>query len=139
MKLLLLFVTLLCSVRASSDVVAAVIIFEAGGEGKAGMQAVANVIANRSKTKTPYEVVTRRHQFECITKHLNNQDAFVARAKRHPHWAYARELVERINDRTLPDITGGSTHYHNLTIVPYWANKIAFKGQIGNHKFYREN
>lgn len=138
MKLLLLFVSLVCIARASSDVVAAVIIHEAGGEGDRGMIAVANVIANRSIKKTPYEVVTRRHQFECITRYLSNQDAFVARAKKHPRWAFARKLVDQINARTLQDITGGATHFHNLSMVPSWAKKITFKIQIGGHKFYRE-
>jgi N-acetylmuramoyl-L-alanine amidase len=142
MKYLLVLFLLLSSVsfaQTEKQIVAAVIICEAGGEGANGMQAVANVIANRAaKGKTPLQVVTRKHQFECITKDLNNLQNFVNKASKHPKWQQALNMSEKIANKNLPDITGGSTHFHNTSMTPYWAKKIEFKVKIGGHLFYKE-
>jgi N-acetylmuramoyl-L-alanine amidase len=140
MKFVLLFLLSFASVFASvscNEVVAAVIIHEAGGEGERGMQAVAGVISNRTRAnRDAFAVVTRPNQFECITG--KSYDAFVAKAKRHARWAYALKLAEEIDNKTVVDITGGATHFHNPSKTPWWAKKMAFTKKIGNHLFYRE-
>lgn len=140
MKFLLFLLVCVVPVAAkvsNDEVVAAVIIHEAGGEGEVGMQAVANAIANRTRpNKDAYAVVTRPKQFECITG--KNHEAFVAKAKLHPRWPIALKFTKEIRNRTLVDITDGATHFHNPSMTPWWAKKLAFKKKIGNHFFYRE-
>jgi len=142
MKYLLILFFLFPSIvfaATEKQIVAAVIICEAGGEGEKGMQAVANVISNRAaKGKTPLKVVTQKHQFECITKNLNDLENFVNKASKHPKWSQALNLSEKIANKSLVDITGGSTHFHNTSMTPYWAKKIQFKVKIGGHLFYKE-
>lgn len=133
----LFFVSVITSYAASQiETVAAVIIGEAGGEGIAGMQAVASVIQNRAiRGRTPYSVVTRPWQFSCLNG--VNHDKFVANAKRHPRWGAALILAEEIENRKVIDATGGATHYHAKRILPYWAASLTRTKEIGNHIFYR--
>ena len=124
-----------------TDVVAAVIIAEAGGEGYKGMQAVANVIANRAtiQKKTPYEIVVQPKQFSCISPVLEKEmtfEAFIAKHKKHKRWNDAKELTRTIYFSKLEDVTGGARNFHSGP-KPYWAKKMTFTVRIGGHSFYR--
>jgi len=140
MKFLIAFILScsLCFGVTDNEKVAAVIIGEAGGEGEIGMQAVANVIANRKGT--PFEVISKRYQFcaarSVIVDKTETWQQLVDRRKRHPRWGLALEMVEKIYE--LPDVTNGATHFHTPAVNPKWAKVLAFKKRIGNHLFYRE-
>ncbi len=121
-----------------NQAVAAVIIGEAGGEGEVGMQAVANVIANRKGTA--FEVISRRHQFcaarSVVVDKTETWQELIDRRKKHPRWEVALDYAKRIEQ--LPDVTNGATHFHTPAVNPKWAKILAFKKRIGNHLFYRE-
>lgn len=141
---LILLPNLVWSKVSESQVVAAVIIGEAGGEGQTGMLAVAGVIKNRMvKSRTAYMVVTRKSQFDAYTHPILYKkvdiDSWVQKAAKHPRWAYALELAGKLNNGTCQDITEGATHYHAASCRPYWAKVFLFKTQIGHHLFYLES
>lgn len=117
------------------EVVAAVLIKEAGGEGEVGLRAVACVIQNRGLT--PYQVVTKRYQFSCynyVTEGSQTQTSFVNIAKNHARWAYALELADQIG--TLRDITGGARYFDTNDSTAYWAKIFTPTVTIGHHTFY---
>ncbi len=136
-SLFLLSPILIEAKEPETHVIAAVIIREAGGEGKMGMQAVANVIQNRMRGKTAYQVVTAPKQFSCYNNYVNREEDFVALAAGHSRFEHALELAKQIQTKSVPDITRGSTHYHTIHVRPYWADKFPFTVKIGNHLFYR--
>jgi len=122
-----------------ADVVACVLIMEAGGEKDPGMQAVLNVIKNRSKDGNLKEVVLKPYQFSCLNKHTVDGKPLgpiIKKAKQHPKWEKAKRLVSLHKD--LPDVTKGADHYHADYIdPPYWADDMERTVKIGRHIFYR--
>lgn len=137
----ILFLSIVSIARASyqEEVLASVIINEAGGEGYRGMQAVAAVIQNRtSANKTAIEVVLAPKQFSCVNGISERQmKSYIAKSKKHKNWNLAFDLARKIISKNVVDITNGATHYCTVTSKPAWAKKLAFVTRIGNHKFYR--
>lgn len=121
--------------QKQSDVVIACIILEAGGEGKEGMEAVNEVLHNRSTAqhKSLYQVATAPLQFSCFN---NGVDAAVAKAKKHPYWNVAASILSA----QLTEHTHGAKFYHTLNSKPKWASILLKRGAkvitIGHHKFY---
>lgn len=146
MKYLLLFILCVLPIHAEysqTQVVAAVIIAEAGGEGEVGMRAVASVIQNRiTAHKNAFGVVSKPYQFSCLNDVIVKKDstfqAVIDKAAKHKRWAYALELANLINMKKVEDNTGGSTHYHTAAVHPSWDAKMTFKKKIGNHLFFKE-
>lgn len=98
-------------------IVAKVIAGEACGEGEIGMQAVANVIANRSRVRkiSPTEVVTQPHQFKAYT--APNRDILYKQCK-----TQADRLAYNLEN--LSDITSGALFFRSF-------------GKLG-HIFYKQ-
>lgn len=124
------------------ELVASVLILEAGGEGIEGMQSVMNVIDNRSKRcpKNWQVIATQPHQFSCLS--ISNPIA-CAKGKGKVLWQKAMSIVDSAEQGRLTDITDGATHYYaasGLSAInePYWAKKMEYKTTIGNHKFFYE-
>lgn len=149
MKYVIILLFLLSPLHAfvKTEAVAAVIIGEAGGEGKTGMQAVASVIQNRMvrRSQSSYEVVSARKQFSCVNVVISTGTAkawedYIREQKRHSRWNTALKLAKEIENKNLKDITGGATHYyaHKRIAKPYWAKSMKFTCVIGGHTFYRE-
>lgn len=118
-----------------AEVVVATLILEAGGEGKVGMEAVNEVIQNRSKRRKQslYRVVTEPLQFSCFNAGIEKA---VERAKKHPKWQEAIDILRSpITNHTL-----GSDHYHTLKVKPKWGRELLRRGYgtkvIKNHIFY---
>lgn len=133
------------------EVVASCIVAEAGGEGYDGMYAVMCVIKTRAKGSTNInkyvDVVLKPAQFSIFNRLTTSQ--VHAKMKDHPKYAYALQLVHMAESDTLPDITGGSTHYHVYVgknkVSPSWtapslggSNKKALvMTKIGRHAFLK--
>lgn len=123
-----------------ADYMARTIYGEARGEGKKGMQAVANVIMNRVKKGGWYgasikDVVLKPYQFSCWNEGDPNRtiiiNASAAQLKQ------AREIADKVIAGELPDITGGATHYYANTIsAPYWTKSMKKVATVGSHYFY---
>jgi spore germination cell wall hydrolase CwlJ-like protein len=118
------------------DILAAVIVLEAAGEGYVGMQAVANVVQNRASREGGIRLVLLRpKQFSCLNG--RSVDQAVAKALQSPVWAIAWSLAGEAMEGTLRDITGKATHYH-AGKAPFWARSFRLTRRIGKHAFYHE-
>ena len=119
----------------SRQMCTSVLVLEAGGEGRVGLQAVWEVVWQRAKLRklTPLGVVTQRKQFSC----LNNitPGRAIATAQRHPMCRHAWGIVSA---PPVTRLTGNADHYHATTIrAPYWADKAKKTVTIGRHTFYK--
>lgn len=116
---------------------------EARGEGARGMQAVGNVIMNRSVApafggNVP-AVVLARKQFSAWNPGDPNRDKLLGVDDRNPAFKSALAIADGLLDGRLPDITGGANHYHtaNIARLPSWADASKVTARIGGHIFYR--
>jgi spore germination cell wall hydrolase CwlJ-like protein len=129
-------------------IIATTLVGEAGGEGKIGMIAVANVLKNRAKAtkENIANIALKPKQFSMWNSHTINgstvQDVHKKYVKdAYPNngdiWDSAIEIVKNINN--LNDNTGGATSYYNSSIVkPKWGEgSDTWKNskKIGNHVF----
>ena len=125
------------------DVVAMTILGEARGEGKAGMYAVACVIAQRSiewkrngKSITPRQVCLQAWQFSCWNKNDPNRKKLPALLKTHQHAAYAKMLATNINNLQR-NYVGNADHYCHVNTHNKWTRKGKIIKVIGKHKFFK--
>lgn len=116
---------------------------EARGEGKEGMAAVASVIMNRVKRggwfgSSITKVCKKPLQFSCWNEGDPNCEKMLEVTEIDKQYAQALAIAEKAVAGTLPDPTGGATHYHEYKILPKWAKSLKQTTQIGNHIFYKE-
>lgn len=122
---------------------AAALYFEARGEPPIGQIAVGQVILTRVKdkrwpktvckvVKQGGEVRDRCHfSFYCDGKSDIPTD--------QKAWRRAKMLAElMLTNHWYYDPTGGSNHYHNETVKPYWTTAFKLETVIGNHLFYKD-
>jgi spore germination cell wall hydrolase CwlJ-like protein len=119
--------------------VAAVLVAEAGGEGKTGMEAVAEVMLNRQfhSHRQIIEIVREPYAFSCLNK--TSRDRLYARALRHRRFKEAL-LISRILFRdpsALPRRVNGADHYATPEARPSWAEGIEPVAIIGHHIFWK--
>lgn len=111
--------------------------FEARGETKTGIQAVANVIMNRVKHRrfpsTVCGVVLQKHKKVCqFSWNCDGKPDHVNMTGLDPT---IRDIAfSAVITKNLKDVTGGALFFHNAD-VPAWEglNRTA---KIGNHYFY---
>ena len=118
----------------ASEIVAATLIMEAGGEYSTGsMEAVNEVIRNRAAKRklTTRQVCLQRKQFSCWNSGRIEQ--LLAKAKRHPRF---NEALAIVNGKPT-NYTGGSDHYHADYCNPYWTSSMKKTCIIGKHIFYK--
>jgi len=118
----------------ASEIVAATLILEAGGEYTSGsMEAVNEVIRNRAAKRklTTRQVCLQRKQFSCWNS--GRIDQLLAKAKRHPRFNEAMVIV----NGAATNYTGGADHYHADYCNPYWASSMKKTCVIGKHIFYK--
>ena len=118
----------------ASEIVAATLILEAGGEYASGsMEAVNEVIRNRAAKRklTTRQVCLQRKQFSCWNS--GRIDQLLAKAKRHPRFSEAMAIVKGSDT----NYTGGADHYHADYCNPYWASSLKKTCTIGKHLFYK--
>lgn len=114
------------------EIIAATILGEARGEGKAGMYAVACVIQVRANERrmTPAQVCTQRLQFSAcnggVPLHL----------LKLPQATYALELADAIG-RLDASCVGHANHYHTDAVSPSWSKGRKPVAIVGGHKFFR--
>ena len=141
------------------DMLARLLISESEGEGREGMQAVANVVQNRiadSSSATGFKnqrtfesVITAKNQF---TGYAN--DRYYEAQSKGAAWKRALDVAKQAVEGKLPDITQGSTYYRNKN-TPVGTKGSTKGGQsffdkniatgnfelykdIGKHTFYKE-
>tara|TARA_R110000787_G_scaffold233107_1_gene340120 strand:+ start:2455 stop:3216 length:762 start_codon:yes stop_codon:yes gene_type:complete len=145
-----------------TDIIAATLIGEAGGEKDPGMQAIANVLRNRKNSSSfpnTYKAVILKDGSAFEMWIGKSAKTLVPKKKKHPKWNQAYKLATNID--SLKDVTSGATHYYahsgaQQIDAPYWANNDKLKTRaikqmkpgagvtayswepiktIGNHKF----
>lgn len=127
---------------------------EARNQSRKGMEAVALVTLNRTKTKhypsticgVVKQAVVRngvvvRHkcQFSWFCDGANDTPDLSNPIERRA-WATATEVAKNAMQGRIKDFTGGATHYHATYVSPFWRNAKRFKrvAQVGTHIFYRD-
>lgn len=117
---------------------------EAGGEGKAGMLAVANVIHTRMKVRkqTANKVCLDTFQFSCWNA-MGNPERNKFPDQEEDAEDYAAFWVAyfcwlEVLGGSAPDATGGADFYFNPAVAkPSWGAKFKFTCRLGHHDFYR--
>lgn len=131
---------------AAIDTLARTIWGEARGEGKRGMQAVANVIANRVGSPRwwgrSWETVCRKpFQFSCWIESDPNRERMEKVTDANAAFRDALRIAERAVSGKLPDITNRADHYYSTAVpvipAPKWAIGRKPVAKIGNHIFFR--
>jgi spore germination cell wall hydrolase CwlJ-like protein len=117
------------------ELAAAVIVAEAGGEGREGMGAVTEVIRNRMKARnlSMYKVVTERNAFSCYNRWRGNPQGFITKWKKHTYYPYALLLINNYYGNSL---TKGSCYYHEKKVHPPWSKGVKPTSRVGNHLFF---
>lgn len=115
---------------------------EARNQGLEGLQAVLNVMTNRSKDRrypsALASVATQPWQFSAFNKADPNRPLLEVVTDADSVFAQAIELAASNVRGELPDITDGATHYHSRFISPpYWAKGAIQTAVIGDHIFYK--
>lgn len=131
------------------DIMARTIWGEARSEGYQGMQAVANVIMNRVRSRrwanTPAKVCLQKYQFSVWLGGDASKSAMLAVTESNDLFRQAKEIARRAILNDLTDVTGGADHYLNeiVTIkirggsLPSWFDTQKKTASIGRHTFLR--
>ncbi|CAN5231846.1 hypothetical protein BH10PSE2_BH10PSE2_17480 [soil metagenome] len=115
--------------------------YEARGEGRDGMQAVAQVVLNRVRhpafPKSVCGVV-----FQGAALRNGCQFSFTCdgsmRARVNPvAWDRARDVASRALSGSVFAGVGNATHFHTMGVSPAWRSALIEVGQVGHHLFYR--
>jgi spore germination cell wall hydrolase CwlJ-like protein len=115
--------------------------YEARGEGREGMQAVAQVVLNRVRHAAfPNSVCGV--VFQGAGRSTGCQFSFTCngamRARVNPvAWNRARDVASKALSGTVMASVGNATHFHTTAVSPRWRNSLVRVNQVGSHLFYR--
>jgi N-acetylmuramoyl-L-alanine amidase len=119
--------------------VAAVLVAEAGGEGKTGMEAVAEVMLNRHlrRRSAIIDIVLQPAAFSCLN--TSSPDRLYAGAARHRKFGEALEISRILfrHPEALPRQVNGADHYATAGTHPSWAEGVAPVAVVGHHLFWK--
>ena len=130
------------------ELIAAVLVEEARGDGNQGMILVMNVIENRGK-RNPASyaaVVLKPKQFSPLNKYQKNispQDTWaialfiVVAKKKKLSFKHALQIVDEAFNGGLIDQTYGADHFCRTDATPSWADPSKVTCKYRNHIFYR--
>jgi hypothetical protein len=119
------------------EVLAAVLLAEARGEGEVGMRAVAEVVRRRADAKGVSMLsVLKPGAFSSLNG--TNRDALLRRFHRHPMFPGALEIARLAYNQpdALGNLTQGANHFTHKRERPYWSAGHTPLVVIGNHAFY---
>ncbi|MGU3455728.1 cell wall hydrolase [Brevundimonas sp. M1A4_2e] len=115
--------------------------YEARGEGRDGMKAVAQVVLNRARhpafPKTVCAVV-----YQGANRGTGCQFSFTCNgamrgAVNRSAWNRAREVATKALSGQVFSAVGNATHFHTTAVSPSWRNNLIRVNQVGDHLFYR--
>ena len=116
------------------------IYWEARGEGDAGMEAIANVIMNRTGQEGfPNTIcgVVKQGQEQGACQFSWWCDGRSDDATEEEPYSHAKEIARKALNRQLRDRTGGALYFHNRKLAPKWSGKYIRTVDIGEHVFYK--
>lgn len=115
--------------------------YEARGEGREGMQAVAQVVLNRARhpafPKSVCGVV-----YQGAGRSTGCQFSFTCNgamrgAVNRAAWNRARDVASKALSGAVFAPVGNATHFHTTGVSPGWRNTLIRVNQVGQHLFYR--
>lgn len=131
--------------RKEIECLAKAIYFEARGEPLAGQQYVARVVLNRVDNpyypETVCDVVYQNDEMKNACQFSFACDGIPDRIDEPMAYRVAMRIAKRNFDcdKECRDEAGPlsrSTHYHAVSVSPWWAGKLRRTGKVGNHVFY---
>ena len=114
---------------------------EARGEPVIGQYAVAQVVMNRVHSdRFPDDICKVIHQGFHKGRHKCQFSWYCdgKSDKAYDELAWARSLIvaDNVFSGRVLDVTSGSTHYHALSVKPYWSKEFKITATYGSHRFY---
>tara|TARA_R110001606_G_scaffold239423_1_gene387514 strand:+ start:43971 stop:45086 length:1116 start_codon:yes stop_codon:yes gene_type:complete len=115
--------------------------YEARGEGRDGMKAVAQVVLNRARHKAfPNSVCGV--VFQGAARRSGCQFSFTCngsmrRGVNPVAWNRARDVASKALSGSVFASVGNATHFHTTGVSPGWRNSLIRVNQVGSHLFYR--
>ena len=115
--------------------------YEARGEGRDGMKAVAQVVLNRVRHRAfPNSVCGV--VFQGAGRRTGCQFSFTCDGSMRGRvnraaWNRARDIASGALSGGVYASVGNATHFHTTGVSPQWRNSLVRVGQVGDHLFYR--
>jgi len=115
--------------------------YEARGEGRDGMKAVAQVVLNRARHPAfPNSVCGV--VFQGAGRRTGCQFSFTCngsmrRGVNPVAWDRARDVASKALSGAVFASVGNATHFHTTGVSPSWRNSLIRVSQVGSHLFYR--
>jgi spore germination cell wall hydrolase CwlJ-like protein len=115
--------------------------YEARGEGRDGMKAVAQVVLNRVRHSAfPNSVCGV--VFQGAGRRTGCQFSFTCDGSMRGRvntaaWNRARDIASAALSGTVYAAVGNATHFHTTGVSPRWRNSLIRVSQVGDHLFYR--
>ena len=115
--------------------------YEARGEGRDGMKAVAQVVLNRARHPAfPNSVCGV--VFQGAGRSTGCQFSFTCngsmrRGVNPVAWNRARDVAAKALSGSVYASVGNATHFHTTGVSPSWRNSLIRVNQVGSHLFYR--
>lgn len=121
------------------QVVAAVLMGEAWGEGEKAMIAVAEVIRLRADRAnlSPLAVVLKPRQFTCLNR--TSPGDLIRRYHRQRDFEVALKIARQMYNQpeSLPGHSAGATHFERVGTWAYWTRGHLPVARVGQLAFYR--
>jgi len=123
------------------DCLTQAVYYEARGEGRDGMKAVAQVVLNRARhpafPKSVCGVV-----FQGANRSTGCQFSFTCNGAMRGRvntaaWNRARTIATSALSGEVFGAVGNATHFHTTGVSPQWRNSLVRVSQVGDHLFYR--
>ena len=115
--------------------------YEARGEGRDGMKAVAQVVLNRVRHRAfPNSVCSV--VFQGAGRRTGCQFSFTCDGSMRGRvnraaWNRARDIASSALSGSVYAGVGNATHFHTTGVSPQWRNSLIRVSQVGDHLFYR--
>jgi len=115
--------------------------YEARGEGRDGMKAVAQVVLNRVRHRAfPNSVCGV--VFQGAGRRTGCQFSFTCDGSMRGRvnraaWNRARDVASAALSGAVHAKVGNATHFHTTGVSPRWRHSLVQVGQVGDHLFYR--
>ncbi len=115
--------------------------YEARGEGRDGMKAVAQVVLNRVRHRAfPNSVCAV--VFQGAGRRTGCQFSFTCDGSMRGRvnraaWNRARDIASSALSGGVYAGVGNATHFHTTGVSPQWRHSLVRVGQVGDHLFYR--
>ncbi len=131
------------SIDASRDLecLTQAVYYEARGEGRAGMQAVAQVVLNRARhsafPNTVCGVVFQGAGRRTGCQFSFTCDGSMRRPINRAAWSRARDVASSALSGQVYAPVGTATHFHTTAVSPVWRHSLVQVNRVGSHVFYR--